>query len=209
MSFRPRQVPHVEGNFSTLIFVDLLPANRDALEKFLGFCIQELERHGQRFGKSLSLAELVPPHLSLSRNVYLKPHLIEPFLAAMHAAVSSITATSLFLWDRLHFYLNESGDSCFAAIPVDLSLSPHILDIIRRVDLVMGEFDLPLFYKNPSPHVSLVCGVGREGERFASSMQTEGPRLPLAEPQDLDELRVDVSEVRVRIGKEVDRIFLS
>lgn len=196
---RVRQVPHIEGNFSTHVFVSLSRSLTADLEKFLPFAADSEPISGA--GCTIPRSSL---HLSLSRHVFLKPHLIHSFLKRMSQVFSSAPTTSLYLKDRLRYYTNESGDTIFVAVPIDDSLSPNVIALIKMVDSVFVEFDLQPFYDSPSPHISLAWGPNSQGLSFDEGNCFGGKIIV----EDLDEFRVDVESICVAVGKEVHRIHL-
>lgn len=196
---RVRQVPHIEGNFSTHVFVALSRSLIADLEKFLPFAAASAPISGE--GNMIPGSSL---HLSLSRHVFLKPHLINSFLKRMGQVFSSASTTSLYLQDRLRYYTNDSGDTIFVAVPVDNALSPNVISLINMVDSVFGEFDLQSFYERPSPHISLAWGPNSQGLSFDEA-NFFGEKLSVEDP---DEFRVDVESICVAVGKEIHRIHL-
>lgn len=195
---------HVEGNFSTSIVIEVLDEDYIRLSSLRDAA---KERLFQLSGISPNMASSY--HLSLSRHVFLKPHMIGAFLERITSAFkANIQPGVLFLKPEFRVYLNDSRDTAFLAVPVDLEISPKCLELIALTDRVFEEFDLSKFYANPSPHVSLGCVANRDGFPGISenSMFLNTIDIP---PEDLDDFRVEFSQITVFVGKTVHRIHLT
>ena len=204
MTDRIRQVEHVEGNFSTSVVIEVLG------EDYVGLTLLRdaaKERLLQLTGISPNMASSY--HLSLSRQVFLKPHMIGAFLDRITSVFKAhIDRGVLFLKPEFRVYLNESRDTAFLAVPVDLDISPKCLELIALTDKVLEDFDLPNYYANPSPHVSLGCVANSDGFPGIpeSSMFLDTINIP---PEDLDDFRVEFSQITVFVGRTVHRIHLT
>ena len=198
---RIRQVPHIEGNFSTHIYIPVEGENHSFISRIAPVAAESLTRLATGDAQPLG-----PLHVSISRHVYLKPHMIEPFLGKIRSALSRCKPTVIYLEDRLRYYLNEYRNTVFVALPVDLEISPIILALIHAVDSVMADFDMDMFYPDPSPHVSLVYSSNEAG--FPSDTPVFVGRSLGLEPGDLSDLRVDVDCICVDVGNTIHRIHL-
>ena len=198
---RIRQVPHIEGNFSTHVFISIdpkLPWVTQVQEKSLGVLNRLTEKPCSR---------LENLHVSLSRHVFLKPHMIDRFLQRLSEALTKRNKTIIFLAEGYKGYLNDSSNTCFIAIPVNIELSPVIIDLIESVNHVFQEFDLECFYDDPSPHVSLACCSNESGFKFPSILTLDDP-LPLSD-EELEDLFIPVEIISVSVGREVFSIKLA
>ena len=200
MSSRVRQTPHIDGNFATCITVDVKGENMKLLQSFT----EQAKIALLRFGKDPT--PILDLHLSLSRQLFLKPHLIDSFLATLRFEFVHARHTAIYLDPSIRVYHNESGNTAFAAIPVDLDLSINCLTLIGKIDSVLRQFDLPEFYENPSPHVSLAYTVKEDWVSVSQSFPTLD--LDIAD-NSLEELRVDVESLTVKIGSSVHVIEFS
>ena len=198
MSARIRQTPHIEGNFATCVVIELGLDNANVLRSFITQAASILHTFSQ------TVSEISHLHLSLSRHVFLKPHLIDSFLSKIGSAFSNTRASTIYLSPEVRVYLNESRDTAFAAVPVDIDVSRNCLSLIRQVDSVMAQFDLPTYYENPSPHVSLASASNPAG--FPSEFSSHCSQL---ENVDLDELCIDVDKISVYVGNTVHAIYFS
>lgn len=186
-------MPHIEGNFATLVYVEPSLENCAILDEYVGLCKQIFSHYNQ------DVSEEVLRHVSLSRHVYLKPHMIDGFVSKLRASFSNSSVTSFFISPEIVFYTNESRDTCFAALPIDTGVSPVVLNMIKQVDVIMEDFDLDVFYDPPSPHVSLVSCPARVAV-------PESTQLPAH--TNLNDLRIDVDAICIKIGKDIVRIPL-
>jgi hypothetical protein len=199
MSSRIRQVEHIEGNFSTHVFVDLSPENKRIVDLYAAKWTSM-----PPFFESTDPDNFGSYHVSLSKHVFLHPHMIQSFLEKLTQAFSAQEEVTLYFRPELTRYLNDNRNTAFAAVPVDLEVSPQCLRLINIVDSVLSQFDLPVYYPDPSPHVSLGCVANEQGFGDHSPIYT---LCPLEVPHDeLENFRVDVTSVCVTIGNQVHRI---
>ena len=199
---RIRQTPHIDGNFSTLVYIELSRENADAIIPIVPIGCDAL---ASRTG--IDVTPITTIHMSLSKHQYLKPHMIEPFLDKLTRALSTEKSTLYYLSSSLRFYLNENRNTAFIGLPVDLGVSPRVLSLIDAVSAVFQSFDLEGYYADANPHISLASCANLAG--FDWPTQTvEGPKLDLDEDE-LADLRIDVSHVCVEIGNSLHRIPLA
>ena len=202
MSARIRQVEHIEGNFSTSVYIELSPENSVAIDSYSDKA-QELLR---QFTEQPAIKHTAY-HLSLSRNVFLKPHLIEQFMSAMDRVLSRLNESVLYLKPEFRIYFNDSWNTAFVAIPVDLDISANAMALLHSVDSVFQRFDLPQFYTNPSPHVSLASACSDIGFKRLEESSIKVKEIQV-DDDSLEQLRVDTSCVTVSVGQRIHRIHL-
>jgi hypothetical protein len=202
MSHRIRQVGHIEGNFSTHVQIELSHNDASLLKMYSLKAAQELSR-----AVDTPVSIFTELHLSISRHVFLLPHHIKPFLQKLKSVLGSQRQSEVFLIPELRLYLNDKENTAFVAVPIDLSRSPQILEIIAKVDSVLALFDLQTFYTDPSPHVSLACAVSDDGFKSTTSIQTLC-HLSSSEVVAPEELSISARQILICIGKEVHRINL-
>ncbi len=147
-------------------------------------------------------------HLSLSRNVFLKPHLIDKFVSAIDSAIARFSRGVLYLKPELRIYFNDSWNTAFVAIPVDIEISAKAMELLRCVDSVLQSLDLPLFYAIPSPHVSLGSACSEIGFQPLEESSVKVEDIQVDDDSVLEQLRVEVSCITVRIGERIHRIHL-
>jgi hypothetical protein len=133
--------------------------------------------------------------------------MLNSFLDQLKAALSGVKSTIFYLSGRFRIYLNDNKNTAFIGLPVDTALSPSVLDLIKRVDEIFRNFDMDVFYDDPSPHCSLAFCANETG--FASELAyhvIEPLRIP---EEELDEFRIDVESVCVVIGNTLHTIHLA
>jgi hypothetical protein len=200
---RIRQAPHVEGNFSTLVSIYLSEENRSELSIFSQSAANYLEKLTARPSSPVSEDHY---HVSLSRHGFLKPHMIDAFIDRLRDQTSRTKKSVFYLSPQLECYVNESQNTAFVGVPVDLEISPNCLTLISLVDSVMTEFGLETYYKpNPRPHVSLAFSTQQEGCIF-----TIPPSSPFVlQVSNLCDFRVDVDFITLSIGRTFYKFPLS
>ena len=204
MSSRIRQVEHIEGNFSTHVAVELSIENASMLSRSIEVAEASLQAMTD---EQVTMTSAF--HLSLSRHVFLRPHMIAAFLRTITDEFRDQRQTTVYLKPELRMYLNDNQNTSFVSVPVDLDISPNCLQLIRRVDDVFQRFDLPCYYDNPSPHVTLGCAVIRtSGNKNFDCIEPLCSLDGIFSEDELVDLRVDVSRVSVFIGKNIHRIHL-
>ncbi|EQC25019.1 hypothetical protein SDRG_17096 [Saprolegnia diclina VS20] len=92
-------------------------------------------------------------HLSLSRTFVLRYEQIEPFVQALRVALKYRKRTRVVLQGH-RILVNDEKTRLFAATPL-VRGKPEICHIIACVDRCMRQFDLPPYYSDPIPHVSV------------------------------------------------------
>lgn len=203
MSDRVRQTPHIEGNFSTPVSVSLSEENRSELHHFAAKAAEYMRTFTR---VPVVCFESDGYHLSLSKHGFLKPHMIDGFLSGLREKIHGEKKMVFYLKPQLEFYINESGNTVFIAVPVDMTLSPNCANLIGVIDSIMTEFGMEKYYApDPRPHVSLA---------FSADKRQKVPVNELPNPieldvQDLSEFRVDVEFITVSIGKSVHTFPLS
>jgi hypothetical protein len=129
--------------------------------------------------------------------------MIKPFLEEIKSSLENRGMGSIFLSNDVRVYWNDQGNTLFGALPVDLGVSPTILQLIKLVDQVMEKFDLEKFYVPPDPHVSLVYGIGHPNDIVRGPTTIGTIDMP---DDDLENLRIDYTQIHIRIGKDVFQI---
>ncbi|KAI4498030.1 hypothetical protein M0802_006854 [Mischocyttarus mexicanus] len=142
---RIRSFKHERGNWSTLIYIDYRPSD-------------------EMFSWIKSLETLLPKdgniqdqfHLSLTRTVVLKYHLIESFVESLKKLSANLMVTKYDLLD-IKVYCNEERTRTFLAIVCNCFMFQYFVAYINKL---MAEYQLPLCYKDGSYHISIFWWVG-------------------------------------------------
>ncbi|XP_011625622.1 U6 snRNA phosphodiesterase [Amborella trichopoda] len=170
---RIRSFPHVEGNYALYVFIpvriptnirkELVPLVRKAglLVPSLHAVdvdvpLSELCQEKQMIEQSLLERKF---HISLSRTVPIRVHQIDSIVAMLR---QKFQAQRRFMIDfgRWEVFTNDDRTRTFLSMEVS---SNGLNEITRQINLVNEVYrlhNLPEFYKNPRPHISLVWALG-------------------------------------------------
>ncbi|CRK86712.1 CLUMA_CG000545, isoform A [Clunio marinus] len=141
---RIRSIPHVEGNWATHVYVDC-PLN----EIFLSF----LKEHEE---SSQDIHSIESTHVSLSRTFILRYHWIDNFFISLREKLKqSCNPCTIEFSSQIVYYSNEDKTRWFACILVNESFTPSLKALVSAVDSCLNEFNLPVYYENPSFHISV------------------------------------------------------
>ncbi|XP_028175996.1 U6 snRNA phosphodiesterase [Ostrinia furnacalis] len=158
---RVRSFPHVRGNWATFIYVKY-PEEESLLslsQRLLGIL--------SAFKDSCHVCDNV--HISLSKTVVLQYHLITPFTRSLQEVFRNIDCFCLD-FSGIKLYCNEENTRTFIALEVDYSSKRRLLQLSQNVDDVLKEYKLPLFYENPSFHMSIIWLTGDKKAELSSLM---------------------------------------
>ncbi|XP_026730533.1 U6 snRNA phosphodiesterase [Trichoplusia ni] len=158
---RKRSFPHVRGNWATFVYVnyhvdtlfDLIAKLQEVVAANIGQC-----HHCEDF------------HISLSRTFVLKYHLISPFSTSLQKTVSGIDSFHLG-FAAVKIYCNEENSRTFISLDVDPLTQRHLLNLTKKVDGVLNEFQLPTFYETPSFHMSVLWVNGNKKLELESILE--------------------------------------
>ncbi|GBE61196.1 UPF0406 family protein [Babesia ovata] len=175
-----RSVPHIVGNFHTLVYIrvpvddQILAYARKAVNLLrrlncrakLEGCIpaqredtsdsdntdDESTRQGSAFKKNLP----EHLHLSLCKPIYLKRQFIKPFTDRLEEVLANVRPFYLLLDTDIAICANEEHNSFFAVLPVEAQCrNRSVVPLIDAVDSVVELFGYDRYYEQRQPHVSL------------------------------------------------------
>ncbi len=186
--------PHIEGNFSTIVYIPVVGDNAAILQKIAAHISTNI----------FTDVTIVSPeeyHVSLSRPVSLKSHLIDVCLDDLRGSLSDSfrEITTLYLSPEVKLYSSYDGSAGYSGVPLDLDASPRCIELIRIVDSVFQKFGMDEYFEPPSPHVSLCYGPLVEPTppgRILDVRELALDELGIA----LNDLRIDFRLVIVQIG---------
>ncbi|XP_022113481.2 U6 snRNA phosphodiesterase isoform X2 [Pieris rapae] len=98
-------------------------------------------------------------HISVTKTVVLKYHLITSFTTSLQEIISGIETFELG-FDTIEVYTNEEKTRTFVALKADHLSRKFLLRIVEKVDNVLEDYNLPTFYKEPSFHMSILWWKG-------------------------------------------------
>ncbi|ORM42285.1 uncharacterized protein BXIN_1089 [Babesia sp. Xinjiang] len=172
-----RAVPHVVGNFHTLVYIRV--SVNDQLAACATNAVNVLTRLNERASRQQRHKETHEQpsdsdesdekqgyqekrsnrdhlHLSLCKPMYLKRQFIRPFKDRIEEALKHVKPFYLILDKNIAVCANEEHNSFFAVLPVEQQCNLRsILPLIDIVDDVAQIFGYPKYYEQRQPHVSL------------------------------------------------------
>ena len=105
----------------------------------------------------------------------------------------------------LRVFCNEEATRTFIGItPPDESFASESLGrIVNRLDASLGEFKLPLFYENPSFHVSVLWCLGDRKSDVEEVLPDLMGILGALVNEEEDDFRVDVARIQCKAGNKL------
>lgn len=104
-------------------------------------------------------------HASLSKTFVLKFHWIENFFTTLREKFRNSSSKFLLqLSSNVVYFSNEERTRHFACILASDWCNPILASLIEKVDSCLKEFNLPLYYENPSVHLSVVWKLSEFSE---------------------------------------------
>ncbi|KAH8932592.1 hypothetical protein BDL97_19G081300 [Sphagnum fallax] len=163
---RVRTFPHVEGNFSLHVFIPvalstvvrskLVPYLRKAAELFPGLQSME-EDFVSPSPRGISLANEY--HISLGHTVPIRIHQIDTIVSMLR---NKFRGQKQFWMEfgSWEVFINDEHTRSFLSLEIVAVGNPEIKKQVSLVDEVYKLHNLPAFYKNPRPHISLAWALG-------------------------------------------------
>jgi 2'-5' RNA ligase len=143
-TLRKRQVEHVRGNWSMLVYIPVI-LDKNAVKEW-----------SKRTPAVIPIQEdTLPTHISLSRNIYCHVHHIDRIFELLQEEFQDEEAFTI-RFTNLNCYSNEDKSRYFVAVD---SESDDLHRLSRKVDKVLERFRFPLFYENPVFHVSFAWNL--------------------------------------------------
>ncbi|XP_038067707.1 U6 snRNA phosphodiesterase-like [Patiria miniata] len=155
---RVRSFEHVAGNWATYVYipVDLTDRLQTVMEDLLG-----------SLPSSVDMTPVPDLHISISRTVTLQYQWIDPFVDSINQQVASVDAFH-YCFDDVEFYANDEKTRSFIGLKVGYG-HQEMLKLVEGIDLCLKEFSLPVYYKEPSFHVSFGWCLGDYSKMLSSS----------------------------------------
>ncbi|KAJ6638812.1 U6 snRNA phosphodiesterase 1 [Pseudolycoriella hygida] len=116
------------------------------------------------FENNIELQLIESLHISLTRTVVLQHHWIDQFTKTVKESLSDFKKFRLD-FDKLSVYCNDECTTTFIAISVpDIYCTP-LKNLVGRFNNCLREYKLPMFYEDPSFHVSILwCSGNKKSE---------------------------------------------
>nr|XP_023020080.1 U6 snRNA phosphodiesterase [Leptinotarsa decemlineata] len=145
---RIRTFSHKRGNWPTFVYIPIEVTCE--MEELRTEVMQGIPEHFN-FKRSVDL------HLSLTKTVELKHHWIEPFIGSLKRRNHCKKFNLVF--DELQAYCNEECTRTFIGVSI-LHGHDSLVDLVNVLNQCLAEFNLPLFYDEPSFHMSIAWCLG-------------------------------------------------
>ncbi|KAL3700233.1 hypothetical protein R1sor_018255 [Riccia sorocarpa] len=166
---RIRSFPHVEGNFALHAYIPVtIPSHAR------GRVLPLVERAFRRFPKLRPLddggVDVCPDpgmtskldgeyHVSLSRTVPVRMHQIESIVSKLRRRLAS--QNRYFIeFGSWEVFTNDERTRTFLSLEVVTASASEVKKQVLAVDEVFKLHNLPTFYENPRPHISLGWALG-------------------------------------------------
>ncbi|XP_018021392.1 U6 snRNA phosphodiesterase 1 [Hyalella azteca] len=152
---RVRSFPHDVGNWASIVY---LPLNEDTSSgvgitsyETLQALVTEAVSICQR--QSLCLTPSTDFHISLSRTLLLRIHLIHPLAHDVRASLANTHRFHVFL-NKFAVYVNEDKTRTFLGLKV-LHGQSQLANVVAKLDRIFQTYNLPTFYEDCDLHASV------------------------------------------------------
>ncbi|KAL8008170.1 putative MAGE domain, U6 snRNA phosphodiesterase Usb1 [Plasmopara halstedii] len=171
-----RVFPHVDGNWPGHVRFDI--ALSQELHEHAKYTIELVQRVAGGAVKLVPFVQLdphedsstefdsTPLHMSLSRPFVLTYNQIGDFVDSLRAALKWRQRFRITLRHAL-VISNDAKTRSFLALQV-YEGKQYFTQVLRCVDQCLAHFQLPTYYKNPIPHVSIASSLGNELTELSS-----------------------------------------
>ncbi|KAJ4952356.1 hypothetical protein NE237_029188 [Protea cynaroides] len=170
---RVRSFPHVEGNYSLHIFIPVYmsPATRKELAPFLkrisslvpGLHVVDIDIPLNMLCKDNQKLEQVALgrefHISLGRTVPIRVHQIDSIVTMLRQKLQPQRRYWID-FNKWEVFVNDDHTRSFLSMEVIKGGLAEITRQIHAVDEIYRLHNLPEFYKDPHPHISLAWALG-------------------------------------------------
>ncbi|XP_073947199.1 U6 snRNA phosphodiesterase 1-like [Choristoneura fumiferana] len=144
-------------------------------------------------------------HISLSRTVNLKYHLITPFVNSLQTSIGIIESFDLG-FESVKIYCNEENNRTFISVAVDHFSNKYLLKIVEKVDEILTDFNLPTFYAKPSLHMSILWANGNKKSELTGALEKFNNILYQETERSLK--TITVNNVNSKIGNKFFQFML-
>jgi hypothetical protein len=187
-----RNVPHVEGNFSTFFYIKIrrskkLTAITDNIKIHLGeFQTSDIEEY----------------HISLTKTFFLKYHEINNFIKDVKAKLTKVKQ-SILITSRIRYLQNEFNNRFFLGLEVYKSknLVSLMNELTEKVKLFDPDYEL---FENYIPHISLLWSD--KSFTNASPVEDLNQAVDKLFPQNVILKTIQIDHIYFKIGNRVYQI---
>ncbi|KAK4499324.1 hypothetical protein PRZ48_009837 [Zasmidium cellare] len=228
---RKRVTPHVAGNWPAHVYLEWNPEEGDY--KLLCLALQDVQHaleNGLENVHSLLQNDLgvqLPLHVSLSRPLSLKTEQKDKFLDRLKAVTAETAVREFDLSPaNLIWHPNEDGTRWFLVLKLERTEGRELPRLLQACNRLAKDFGQPMLYEQDQTTSSKALEAEqttKDAEAFhvsiawslhppTSKTVEKGIGLQQAVSADLrkriGKIRIDFSEVKVRIGQDVSSIAL-
>lgn len=164
---RKRTFDHVEGNWATFIFFPpaLESNNLSILHEKVCLTLKK-----KKLTSKLHFTPLKDCHLTISRTVPVRHYWMDTIFTMLKEKFA-IKNKFYYSITGLEVYTNDDASRTFVSLKVDTSQT--LLDSVTMVDDIFKEFDLPVYYKEPSFHISIAWCLGNHKDSLSELMNAD------------------------------------
>jgi len=174
-SGRKRTFEHMEGNWATYMFFPV--QETEQFQREYDKVIKSLRRY---FADDIHVFPVDSCHISVSRTVPVRHYWIEPMFEKLKTSMEGVPAFR-YSFTSLKVYTNDEKTRTFVGFEISHGCE-HFTDVVKKTDQIYRDFDLELYYVDPSFHASVAwllgdrksdvekclekCGLGKLGNQL-------------------------------------------
>lgn len=190
---RVRNFPHERGNWATYVYTSYEPV--EEFPDFVDMLVSKAHKYG------VVLTKMEEFHITLSRTVVLRHHWISLFVQSLRDRLLPVYRFFCIV-NQLKVYTNQERNRTFLGLEVTSGYA-ELQDLVCEVNRVLQEFDLEVFYKDPSFHLSLGWCVGDATKKMEGRCLQELQEAVDGFEDSAILLRLHVEEVRCKAGNKI------
>lgn len=150
----------------------------------------------------------LPLHISLTRPLALKTTDKDKFLADLTTAIAKSSVRSFNVFpENLTWHPNEDGTRWFLVLSLRRPENDELRRLLRVCNRLVGDFGQPLLYQ-VAEEAEVEDGRFHLSVAWSLSPQEGAVKVSANTRKKFDEIRVDLGEVKARIGQDVMGISL-
>uniref|UniRef100_A0A2P2HWU2 U6 snRNA phosphodiesterase 1 n=1 Tax=Hirondellea gigas TaxID=1518452 RepID=A0A2P2HWU2_9CRUS len=165
---RARTFPHDPGNWASIFYFPLneITSAGQGMSSFS--TLQNLVCSIRKCCKlhGLHLTASTDFHISLSKTLLLRLHMIQPLTQHVRATLTTMPSFTVWL-NKFAVYVNEEATRTFLGLDV-LAGHAELATIVGKLDHVLDTYQLPSFYKECSLHASVAWVKGDQRQLLNS-----------------------------------------
>ncbi|KAJ4728962.1 U6 snRNA phosphodiesterase [Melia azedarach] len=190
---RVRSFPHVEGNYALHVYIPVsIPS---VPKKELALFLKKLEQValGREF------------HISLGRTVPIRVHQIDSIVAMLRQKLQSQRRYWID-FSKWEIFLNDDSTRTFLSLEI---VAGGLLEITKQIQVVNEVYklhNLPEFYKDPRPHISLTWALGDISSSLKGVVEEEMKRLSVEGSLQKRIFSTKFSGIHCKIGHKTYKI---